>query len=377
MLGIDRYILRQLAVGMVLVTIGLTAILWLTQSLRFIELTVNKGASIATFIKLTVLVMPNFLTIILPVALFTVTLFTYNKLITDRELVVLRAAGWSHWALAKPAMILAGINVVLGLILNLWIIPWSNEAFHKLQYQLRSTATGVMLQEGQFSQIGKGLTVYVRARDPKGELLGLIIHDRRNPDRVITILAERGALVQNEDGTPSVLMFNGTREQVTPGSNRLSLLSFDTDSVQFADGPDNDDDRVRDARERSTHELFSLSESVIGPVQFRQFRVEGHQRFASPLYHLSFAFLATACLLCGWFNRRGQTDRLVIAVALMVLIQALALGVSNIATKHLMWVPLMYLLPVLCAVVPAWLLLMPTLPFSGRRKPAPPGMVAE
>jgi len=376
MLGIDRYILRQLAVGMVLVTIGLTAILWLTQSLRFIELTVNKGASIATFIKLTVLVMPNFLTIILPVALFTVTLFTYNKLITDRELVVLRAAGWSHWALAKPAMILAGINVLLGLILNLWIIPWSNEAFHKLQYQLRSTATGVMLQEGQFSQIGKGLTVYVRARDPKGELLGLIIHDRRNPERVITILAERGALVQNEDGTPSVLMFNGTREQVTPGSNRLSLLSFDTDSVQFADGPDNDDDRVRDARERSTHELFSLSESVVGPVQFRQFRVEGHQRFASPLYHLSFAFLATACLLCGWFNRRGQAGRLVMAVALMVLIQALALGASNLATKHLMWVPLMYLLPVICAVVPAWLLFVPTLPFSGRRKPVP-GMFTE
>ena len=36
---------------MVLVTIGLTAILWLTQSLRFVELTVNKGASIGTFIK--------------------------------------------------------------------------------------------------------------------------------------------------------------------------------------------------------------------------------------------------------------------------------------------------------------------------------------
>ena len=372
MLGIDRYILRQLAVGMVLVTIGLTGILWLTQSLRFVELTVNKGASVATFIKLTVLVMPNFLTIILPVALFTVTLFTYNKLISDRELVVLRAAGLSHWALARPAMILAWINVFLGLVLNLWIIPWSNEAFHKLQYQLRSTATGVMLQEGQFSQIGKGLTVYVRARDPEGELLGLIIHDRRNPERVITILAERGALVQNEDGTPSVLMFNGTREQVTPGSNRLSLLSFDNYAMQFADGPDNDDDRVRDARERSTRELFSLSESVIGAVQFRQFRVEGHQRFASPLYHLSFAFLATASLLCGWFNRRGQSDRLVVAIALMVLIQALGLGASNLATKRLMWVPLMYLLPLICAAVPAWLLVVPTLPFSGRRKSASP-----
>ncbi len=375
MLGIDRYILRQLAVGMVLVTIGLTAILWLTQSLRFVELTVNKGASIGTFIKLTVLVMPNFLTIILPVALFTVTLFTYNKLISDRELVVLRAAGLSHWSLARPALVLAGICVVLGLVLNLWIIPWSNEAFHKLQYQLRSTATGVMLQEGQFTLISKGLTVYVRARDPKGELLGLIIHDRRNPEKVMTILAERGALVQNDDGTPSVLMFNGTREQVVPGSSRLSLLSFDNYAMQFSDGPDNDDDRVRDARERSTRELFSLSESEIGPVQFRQFRVEGHQRFAAPLYHISFAFLATACLLCGWFNRRGQASRLVMAVVLMVLIQALALGANNLATKHLMWVPLMYLLPVVCAAVPAWLLLLPTLPF-GRRPPAS-GLLAE
>jgi lipopolysaccharide export system permease protein len=164
-------------------------------------------------------------------------------------------------------------------------------------------------------------------------------------------------------------MFNGTREQVVPGSSRLSLLSFDNYAMQFADGPDNDDDRVRDARERSTRELFSLSEAQVGPVLHRQFRVEGHQRFASPLYHLSFAFLATACLLCGWFNRRGQTDRLVMAIVLMVLIQALALGASNLATKHLMWVPLMYLLPVVCAAVPAWLLLVPTLPFAGRRKP--------
>ena len=368
MLGINRYILRQLAVGMVLVTIGLTAILWLTQSLRFVELTVNKGASVGTFVRLTLLVMPNFLTIILPVALFTVTLFTYNKLISDRELVVLRAAGLSHWALARPAMILAWINVLLGLILNLWVIPWSNEASHKLQYKLRSTATGVLLQEGQFSQITRGLTVYVRARDPKGELLGLIIHDRRNPEKIVTILAERGALVQNEDGSPAIEMFNATRMQVTPGSNRPSLISGDNYAMQFSDASENDDDRVRDARERPTRELFSLSESQVGPVQFHQFRVEGHTRFASPLYHLSFAGLATACLLCGWFNRRGQGVRLVMAVSLMILIQAMALGASNLATKHLVWVPLMYLLPLICAAIAAWLLLMPNLPFAGRRR---------
>jgi lipopolysaccharide export system permease protein len=366
MVGIDKYILRQLAVGMVLVTIGLTAILWLTQSLKFVELTVNKGASIGTFLELTLLVMPNFLTIILPVALFTVTLFTYHKLISDRELVVLRAAGVSHLALAKPAMILALINIMLGLLLNLWIIPKSVEAFHKLQYSLRSTATGVMLQEGQFSQIGKGLTVYVRSRNPDGELLGLIIHDTRNAEKAITILAERGALVQGADNAPTVLMFNGTREQVAPGSDRLSLLSFDNYAMEFTDSSDNDEERVRDARERPTRELFSLSASQVGPLAYRQFRVEGHQRLSSPLYHLAFATLATACLLCGWFNRRGQADRLIIAITLMVIIQAIALGLLNLATKNLAWVPLMYAVPLGYSMLALWLLTAPLLPFSRR-----------
>lgn len=367
---IDRYILRQLAVGMVLVTIGLTAIIWLTQSLKFVELTVNKGASIGTFLKLTLLVMPNFLTVILPVALFTMTLFTYNKLISDRELVVLRAAGVSHLRLAKPALVLAGINVGLGLLLNVWIIPKSVEAFHQLQYSLRSNATGVLLQEGQFTQIGKGLTVYVRERNNDGELLGLIIHDTRNADKVITILAERGALIQGgANSTPTVLMFNGTREQVAPGSNRLSLLSFDNYAMEFTDNSDPDEERVRDARERPTRELFSLSANDVGPIAYRQFRAEGHQRLSSPLYHLAFASLASASLLFGWFNRRGQSDRLIIAITLMVLIQAAALGLMNLATKNLMWVPLMYLVPLAYSMIAIWLLTAPSLNF--RRRPAP------
>jgi lipopolysaccharide export system permease protein len=305
--------------------------------------------------------------VILPVALFTVTLFTYNKLISDRELVVLRAAGLSHWSLARPAMIMAVANLALGLVLNLWIIPKSVEAFHKLQFALRSTATGVMLQEGQFAQVSKGLTVYVRARNPQGELLGLIIHDRRNPQKIITILAERGALLQKENAAPTVLMFNGTREQVTPGSSRLSLLSFDNYAMEFSDSSDSDQERIRDARERSTAELFNMTASQVTPNEYRQFRVEGHQRLASPLYHLAFASLASACLLFGWFNRRGQGIRLVLAISLMVLMQAMALGASNLATGNLIWVPLMYALPIIATLISCWLLTAPKLPAFGRK----------
>ena len=88
-----QYVLRQLFAGMLLVTAGLTCIIWLSQSLRFVEMIVNRGLNAGTFVYMTMLLLPNFLTVILPIALFTVIVFTYSKMVTDRELVVMRAAG--------------------------------------------------------------------------------------------------------------------------------------------------------------------------------------------------------------------------------------------------------------------------------------------
>ena len=357
MLVYDRYILRQMSVGMVLVTMGLIGVLWLTQSLHFIEITLNKGASIWVFLKLTLLLMPGFLTVILPVALFTVVLFTYNKLLTDRELVVLRAAGLSHWALARPALKLAGLSVLASLVLNLWIIPRTVAEFRDMQLALRNNLGGIVLQEGQFNQLGDGLTVYVASRNSDGELQGVIVHDERQPTRAVTVLAERGALMKNDEGQPQVLLINGTRRQVSQLNHRLSLLEFESYTVDFGSTRDRETGhRNPEAREMPLLDLFAAKTSVVGVVLQRLYRVEAHQRLSSPLYHIAFALLASACLLTGWFNRRGQADRVILAIGLMVLVQALALGVNNLAAKSLTMLPLMYLVPVLIAVGAGWCL---------------------
>ena len=46
-----RYVLRQLLVGMVLVTASLTCVIWLLQSLRFVEMIVNRGLTAADFVS--------------------------------------------------------------------------------------------------------------------------------------------------------------------------------------------------------------------------------------------------------------------------------------------------------------------------------------
>src|SRR3712207_3774852 len=106
---VTRYISRQIALTLLAVTIGLAALIWLTQSLRFIELVLDRGLSFTVFLELTGLLLPSFFAVILPITTFVVTLFAYVRLSSDRELVVMRAAGLSDWRLARPALLVAAL----------------------------------------------------------------------------------------------------------------------------------------------------------------------------------------------------------------------------------------------------------------------------
>ena len=90
---LDRYVLRQVLIATVLVAATLTCAIWLTQSLRFVELIVNRGLTIGTFFYLTLLLLPSFLWLLLPISLFAAVLFTYLRLTTDSELVVMEGSG--------------------------------------------------------------------------------------------------------------------------------------------------------------------------------------------------------------------------------------------------------------------------------------------
>ncbi len=342
--------LRQLVVGMILVTVGLTCVIWLSQSLRFVDMIVNRGLSTGMFVYLTALLLPNFLSIILPIALFTVVVFTYSKLITDRELVVMRSAGLSQTALAKPALILAAVVVLIGFALNLYFLPISYRMFRELQWDIRYSYSHILLQEGAFNTMSPDVTVYVRERTSDGQLLGILVHDSRKAGNPSTLMAERGALVEGEDGV-RVVMFNGNRQEVDKETNKLSVLYFDRYTFDLGSTRESAGIRYREPRERMVGELFNIeSDKSLDKKDYGKFKMEGHKRLVSPLFALTFTLLGLACLISGSINRRGQTRRLILAVTLVVIVQGAALGLENLCAKNLNLVPLMYanaILPIL------------------------------
>ena len=211
---------------------------------------VNRGLSAGMFAYLTVLLLPNFLVLVLPIALFTVVVFTYSKLITDRELVVMRVAGLSQVSLAKPALIMALIVMAFGYVLNLLLVPQSYQKFRELQWDIRYNYSHILLREAAFNSIGDGITVYVRQRTNDGQLLGLLVHDQRNKDRSFTLMASKGAMVETDEGA-RVVMFNGNRQSVDKKTNKLSILYFDRYVFNMAAGLAKIGDSYRKPGERT------------------------------------------------------------------------------------------------------------------------------
>ena len=224
---LDRYILRQCFGVMVFVTAALSAAIWLAQSLRLIDLIVNRGLSIEVFLYLAALILPRFLDIVLPIGVFIAVLFTFNRLTSESELVVMRSAGLSQLALAKPVFLLAGIAFLVLMSLSTYFLPAANRAFKDLQFEIRNRFVSSLIQEGTFTTISDKLTIYIRSRDDRGEVIGLLISDSRDPQKPVTILAERGAFVDSPSG-PRIVMVNGNRQQFDPESRKLSLLTFDS-----------------------------------------------------------------------------------------------------------------------------------------------------
>jgi lipopolysaccharide export system permease protein len=329
-------------VGMVFVTLGLTCVIWLSQSLRFVEMIVNRGLTAGTFVYLTMLLLPNFLSIILPIALFAVVLFVYSKMIADRELVVMQASGSSQLRLTKPALILSALVIFAGYILNIYLLPSSYAMFRDLQWNVRHNYSHIMLQEGVFNTVAKGVTIYVRERTKEGEFLGLLIHDGRKEEQQFTLMAERGALLQGEDGS-RVVMHKGNRQAVDKKTHQLSILYFDRYTFDFDRVKKDINQRHREARERTVSELLHPErDASIVHASHGKFIVEGHKRLVSPLSSLGFVLVAVASLVTGGIRRRGQGSRIVIAVIIFAILQAGALGLENLAARAQEVIPLMY-----------------------------------
>ena len=328
---IGRYIFRNLAITTAfLTTVIVSLAMWLIKSLKLLEIVINGGAPLGIFLTLVALAMPTIVMIVLPIALFFAIAFIYNKLTADSELIVLRALGLSQWRLATPALLLGVIVAILVFLLNAFIAPWSQERSKSLQDLSRAQYNGVPLNEGVFNAIGDKMTIYVREREPNGDLLGILAYQEQSNGQPRTTVAKRGVLADGDQG-PEIIVYDVSQQEVDLTTGRPRTTEFAQGAIPLQAVQEALTERWKEPSERTLPELLAGAQGPADVGHDNAFRVEAHNRLASGFFSLALTAVGLFTLLGGRFDRRGQSRRILIGFVIMLLIEISSIGLANLA----------------------------------------------
>ena len=337
----DRYLFGQMIRTTIAVSVTLVGIMWLFQTIRLLEVVINRGAPISNFLLMSVTVIPLWLTIAVPVSAFVAVIWVFQRAVADRELLVMQASGRSALQLARAPLAL-GILLTLVLIVNsVMVLPQSFGIYKRVQFEVRNSIPTVMLQDNVFIDVVDGLTMLIGEQLDDGLAKDLFIHDERTEGKVITMTARVGQFVER-DGLPAVILQEGERIELSKSGDSGATLLFDTHTVTIAPKDKTVSSQMPiDMNEDTISNLLNPEKSPY-PDYFNQRRAEGHYRIVSPALALVLILIATVGALFGQVRRHTWSKRtLLMIVGSIVSISALVSS-RSLATSLPSTVPLLY-----------------------------------
>ena len=337
----EQYFINKVAGPFLLVTLAVTGIAWLSQSLKFIDYIVNKGLGIVDFLYLSTLILPSLLWIIVPASAFIAVIYSYNKLGADSELVIFRAAGLDNKSLMRPALIFCLLTTLISYTISLYMLPASYRAFKDMQIYIRNNYASVLLQEGVFTNPVKGLTVYVKEKDALGVMKGLVVHDARKKNKTFTITAQE-ATMENTPKGPIFILKNGSHQEYNKKTGKFSLLYFDSYNLEMdLFNRELIQRRWREAPELYLHELF-FSDNPNEKEKLKN-AAEGNYRLTWPLYNMLLCMVGLLPFVKGEFSRRGNNKKIMRVALIGIAFIITALILKNISSQNIYLNLLQYL----------------------------------
>ena len=335
--SINGYIFRTTLGAFLIVLVSLTAVIWVTQALRDIDIMTSQGQTILVFVGITGLIIPLLVLVIAPIALLIAVAHVLNKLSNDSEIIVMNAAGMSPWVLFRAFMAAALVVSLLVGAISAYFAPKGLRMLRDWLTEVRANVVSSIVQPGRFTPIENGVTIHIRERRPNGQLAGIFLDDRRNPNERITVLSENGELLDNDSGTYLVLQKGIVQRQET-GQRDPAMVVFDRyafDLSQFASGAQSAKYSIR---ERYLWQLlFPDPKDQFYVEQPGQFRAELHDRLMAPLYPIAFVVIAYAYLGAPRTTRQSRSLSMLGAIGGVALLRLIGFA-STVFGAAMPWV---------------------------------------
>ena len=303
-----RYLFKQYLIAFLIFTLMFGGMVYIVQSVQLLDKIDGRIDSLLYFFGLTLLLLPKLFVHVMPLSMLAALVYVKLRMINDNELVILSTSGQNRWQLAAPGLLLClGVTVFLALM-EFQVQPMTMQELREKRKEIADNLFVNLIKPGTFSEIGKGLTVYVNSISDKGFYENIIIYDATKEDRSVVYIAESAEIVQNNN-QPGMRLVNGKVLQDLQNDIKGSL-SFEEYVYQSTLETKKTTEIRFKTDEMYLGDLLSPpNASQLAPQTLRKYEISGHKRIANILTPLIIGLIVSACILTGIFGRTSNKRR--------------------------------------------------------------------
>ena len=336
------------------VAMGIGLLVLLSERLvRLLDVTLGKKNSIAVIFELLGYLVPHYLELAIPAALFLGLLFGFNRMSKDSEIDAFLAGGVGLHRLAQPVIALALALAIISVFIFGWVQAHTRYAYRALLFTVKNVEVFYLAEEGVFMQAGPRTFILDKLERGNNSFERIFLFDDRGRFGSETVTAEKGSLIEQEgDPRPVLRLHDGHRLKLSgkpgltkngelPSSTSGTFEQIDTPLGKIAGTTFRN--RGEDARELTLPELMAVLRGAPHKEPMKAIRAEFHKRLVSAGTILLLPFLA---LPFAMGTRRGQRAyrfavALVILVAYHEIIEqgAVATKINGTSPFLTMWLP--------------------------------------
>ncbi len=352
----DRYLARLIAVPLFSSLVIAAMLLVLDKMLRLFDFVAQEGGPVSVVWRMLANMLPEYLSLGIPIGLMMGILLAFRKIAMSSELDALRALGLSYGRLLRVPYMYAIALALVNLAIVGFIQPYSRYAYEGLRFELRSGALGASIKVGEFTNLGKRMTVRIEKSANEGrDLTGIFVMTESKGGKSLAVTAEKGTFLATDDPDTIILrLTKGVLVHNAPNYRVPRVLSFTGHDLPIP-LPKIEAFRSRGGkdRERTIPELVKTSLNDQLP---KALRLQSEANFHFRLVEVAMMFLLPLLAVALAVPPKRSTSALGVFLSVVMVVAyhkineaAEGLGALGILNPLLaLWIPFLFFAGLIC-----------------------------
>ncbi|MEO6433903.1 MAG: LPS export ABC transporter permease LptF [Sphingomicrobium sp.] len=227
---IDRYLARSIAVPLIGSLVLAAMLLVLDKMLRLFQFVVEAGGPVSVVWRMLANLLPEYLSLGIPIGLMLGILLAFRKLALSSELDAMRGIGIGFGRLLRVPYFFAVPLLLINLGIVGYLAPFTEYRYEQLRFDLKAGALGASIKVGEFNQLGKRFTLRIDRSEKDGsQLHGIFVAADQPKGMKVTATAEYGRFLSTDD--PDVILFRLEKGRLIQDSPKFAAprtLAFDS-----------------------------------------------------------------------------------------------------------------------------------------------------